>query len=632
MPQQALTPPWEKYSEASASAGPWERYATNVAAEATLDYQAPQAPALRRFASSATEAFGVPADIRELPGALKSLTSGPIPRALDPTGGGLNVAANIAKGTLQAHREAAQVGLDQIKQPGVWNKVIGGLKYAESGIPFIGPGLVKGGQQFESGDIAGGLGTTAGIAGQLFGASPQARANIAAARRAAVAAPGKTVRAAIAGGERTVTIAREKWQQAVKEHKQKVSDIRTANEQARGAVIEQQTLTGEGKILSQKISEDLSALETRATEAAGAAYPKVKGAVDSATIAADMQAALDVTLKGAGKVPGSITRILADNKFEPGKSTGPSIMGRTLDLSKPADLRAYNNFKEQGVFTPSEIARIEGEGAKPKDFSTLHGYYSELGRELYRSDLPGDEAAAISAARKNIMSRMEELAKSEGKFEQFQKAQKGWAILENTFRNTKASSRGGSPIARALATRDPISKELRSDFVQQILTDPKQYKLAQELLGRYKKLGVPSDKLQLMMEKVQQAKTLPSKLKSTPEPPPPATFDPTVPRRARVNKTLDFLERAANFGSLTGMTLGTAALATGHPGRAAALFAAVPLKHIAVHALERPSLTEWLVKEPLTRGIYVKGGRGIIPGAATPFEKDKKKRIAPNGR
>jgi hypothetical protein len=57
----------------------------------------------------------------------------------------------------------------RMKKAGVLNKVNGAIEWAESGVPLFGPALAGAGQQMESGDVAGGLGTTAGTALQLFG-------------------------------------------------------------------------------------------------------------------------------------------------------------------------------------------------------------------------------------------------------------------------------------------------------------------------------------------------------------------------------------------------------------------------------------------------------------------------------
>lgn len=68
----------------------------------------------------------------------------------------------------------------RMKQEGVLNKVTGAIQYAESGIPFMGPALSKAGEQAESGNIPGALGTTAAVAlpGLIPGGMEAARAGI----------------------------------------------------------------------------------------------------------------------------------------------------------------------------------------------------------------------------------------------------------------------------------------------------------------------------------------------------------------------------------------------------------------------------------------------------------------------
>src|SRR5882757_2321903 len=69
----------------------------------------------------------------------------------------------------RASRDASQAGIDRLKQPGFVNKAVGALETAEGGIPVLGPGLVHAGRTTESGDTAGGLGETAGLAAQIVG-------------------------------------------------------------------------------------------------------------------------------------------------------------------------------------------------------------------------------------------------------------------------------------------------------------------------------------------------------------------------------------------------------------------------------------------------------------------------------
>jgi uncharacterized protein YcfJ len=76
----------------------------------------------------------------------------------------LDTASNVVSNTVSGlnpwagHSEAAQMGIDRMHKPGFGNTVAGVGEYLESGIPFIGPSMVRSGEKLQSGDIAGGAG------------------------------------------------------------------------------------------------------------------------------------------------------------------------------------------------------------------------------------------------------------------------------------------------------------------------------------------------------------------------------------------------------------------------------------------------------------------------------------------
>jgi len=61
-------------------------------------------------------------------------------------------------------QETNEAGSRRFAQPGAEIKSPGATEWLESGIPMLGPMLAKAGHQFESGDVGGGFGTTAGAA------------------------------------------------------------------------------------------------------------------------------------------------------------------------------------------------------------------------------------------------------------------------------------------------------------------------------------------------------------------------------------------------------------------------------------------------------------------------------------
>lgn len=472
--------------------------------------------------------------------------------------------------------------------------------YIASYIPFLGPWAASLGEQAGKGDIGGAAAKAAAQygAGRLSteavkkipslpgdairfatGASKAAteRAGITAAEKQATdtAAHQQKVsdianenRSSIAGArqahEEKVGNIETENQRIKDEHARTVKNIRDLNDASRGAVRAGADATQASSHLAQGISDALPKIAEEETAKARAAYPKVDGAVPRNDIHAELQTIVDDKLKGSGAVPTSLSKVLGDTAEQSGaagwgKSTGPTVGGRHFDLSNPGDLKAYQNMKAQGMFTPSEIARMEGTGGNGVSFDDLHGMYSELGRELYRGNLPGDSRAALGAARAYILSKMTDLAKNTGKLDDFNKAQRGWMVLENVFRNDRPTSTGGSPIARALNAKDPITGKLRPDYVRSILTDPKAYRVAHELLENYpdatkelrKSLGMlmQNERIAKSAPKVERIKPEPSapapkplprsasiSLKETPAPPANAPFDPARFREQQMEK------------------------------------------------------------------------------------------------
>jgi hypothetical protein len=311
---------------------------------------------------------------------------------------------------------------------------------------------------------------------------------------------------------------RQQIDQLEKDHTAATEQARSKTEASRSAVAERQRLTTEAQKVSQVLGDSLQTIRSEETAVAKALYPEISGKSDAATIQQGLQKAVDDHLLGSDRVPTVIARILKDTSEVPGKSTGPAIQGRTLDLSNPNDLAAYQRYKSQGVFSPKEIARIEGGNGGGISFDDLHGYYSELGRGMFDRDLPGDERAAYAAGRKFIGDQLEQLAAKENKAYRFGVAQQNWAKLENTWYNTGVKN--GSPIARVLQAIDPVTKKVRPEYVQSILSEPKSYEIAQQMLSRYKSASNAQSALQLMMKNLQEARRLPKIAKEFPGPKP----------------------------------------------------------------------------------------------------------------
>ena len=81
----------------------------------------------------------------------------------------LESAKLMGSAALEAHREAAGVGLRRMREPGLVSKGVGALQYAASGVPLLGPAMVLTGEEMARGDIslARGAGRTVGTLATL---------------------------------------------------------------------------------------------------------------------------------------------------------------------------------------------------------------------------------------------------------------------------------------------------------------------------------------------------------------------------------------------------------------------------------------------------------------------------------
>lgn len=204
---------------------------------------------LENASGNFTESFGLPRDITQWPAAFAELTKNPVP--FDPTGGALTIGKNMVAGVLSAHAKAANEALkDAQGAPNLAQKIGHYGQYFESGIPAFGPNLVQAGKQFESGDISGGVGRTAGVAAQIFGPELSKAAGTAMGKTQAVL--GKSARQSIVDGsvaridsdvnglQEDLVNAQTNVMDRVGEHVQRIVDAdaeqSAADAQARGSV------------------------------------------------------------------------------------------------------------------------------------------------------------------------------------------------------------------------------------------------------------------------------------------------------------------------------------------------------------------------------------------------------------
>lgn len=467
----------------------------------------------------------------------KFLSGAGLPTSLSDIPNWLAHFAGVAKDS----KPAWQPAVDAFKNP-TQESIVGA-------VPFIGPSAVSMSKDVRSGNYGGAASTLAGTLAPSVAASPGARGAMADAANA-VGDKVSSVREGVtptiqkfAGvGPDFTKAAVKKWQEETaaadaahetkvskinERHQVKVAEIEASNKQAKDAALQKQQLSDEAQGHAKELSERLPELKEQERAFAKSMYPEIEGTTDSSAIYSKVSDAVDSNLRGTGRVPTALKKVMDDLAPEDVKrSTGPQVGGRHLDLSNADDLRAFQRFKKAGVFAPDELERMEGQSARGSlDFETLHGYYSELGEALGK-DLPGDERSAVVQARNGIADTMRKMAEADKKLGPFQDAQKNWSKYESTFNKTWNDGKGmASPIAKALNAKDPVSGQILPEKLQQILGNDKSYKLAQQMLSRYK--GGPVDVLQLMKEKADQAGGLPKTFKQ--EDMPPAPNLPTKP-------------------------------------------------------------------------------------------------------
>lgn len=324
--------------------------------------------------------------------------------------------------------------------------------------------------------------------------------------------------------------------EAEAKHQQKVDLVNKANSESQGGYHQRLAHVDIADESAQKISDTLPNLYQRARAEAGAAYgPQPKGTFDHAELKDAIEDAAQSKLQGNTKLPTAVSKIISDIDKPPEpslldqasvfKGAGKSMrgQGKQLDSSTATadqrDMISRLDPKAREKFLGglseqerSDLTQPESSPTKttPIDAQRIHGFMSELGKAAQSGSLSGDEVSSINATRVMLEGRLRKLYDNEGRLSDFQNGQAAWKQMANTFENTASTAKGGSPVARALATKDPVTGNLRSDYVQSILGDDKAHPVAQELLGRYKHLGAPTSDLDVMKTNLDAAKNLPN--------------------------------------------------------------------------------------------------------------------------
>ena len=116
-----------------------------------------QAGAISRFSESFSTGLGAKPGfvdtLKDMGSGLKQMVTHPI------TSGNL-----LLHGAVDAQQEVIDKAYQEQQSPDFWTQAKGYIRGAESAIPLVGPMLSKAGDEFASGNLAGGFGTTAAIA------------------------------------------------------------------------------------------------------------------------------------------------------------------------------------------------------------------------------------------------------------------------------------------------------------------------------------------------------------------------------------------------------------------------------------------------------------------------------------
>lgn len=435
---------------------------------------------------------------------------------------------------------------------------------AASGIEGLASGIEGGGRQMLHGDIKGGAGTLLGTGAQLgLGMeAPEAASGV--AKGISSAGPsagklankyigtadvldklGKETTEAIAkhnakvdaieqGNRETLTEARLKSsaaddsveqanRQALGEartkYETKVNAIGKANADTAATYQQKQNLLSVADRQTRDIVDKLPQVADAAEAEMKQKYEDlgIKGTRPAAELANKIHDAVKSKLQGSENYPPIIKSILGDldeqnplNQASIFKGGGTQARGGGLKGPNLADLPPAVRAKVMATLSPEErtLAGTSAPASGDIGFNKLQGYATEIAKAARGTT--GDVHAALTNTRYGVFEpMMREMAQAEGKTGEYLAAKETAKQYHNTFTNTASTAKGGSPLARALATADPLTGSLRPDYVQAILGEDKAFNVAHELLSRYERLGAPMDSLASMKQNLDAAFNLP---------------------------------------------------------------------------------------------------------------------------
>jgi hypothetical protein len=295
-------------------------------------------------------------------------------------------------------------------------------------IPLVGPWAASLGEEAGTGDVGGAL--SRGGAQALAG---EATAKVA---EGAKAIPGKArpalqkywnvgpelTKAAVEARAAEVGEITDKYQA-------KAAQVRQANAMAKQTYMDRGQLLSEAQGHAEELAEHLPKLAEQERAFAKSLYPEIDGTADAGELHDKLQTAIDTKLQGSEKAPAILTRIMKELEPEnPLASASVFRGGRSSPGATPLDELPPAARARILQSMPEEVRTAYGGGAPQGpgdlDFNRLHGYFSELGREIANKDLPGDERAAMVNARGVFEQTMRKMADEDNQLGRFAEAQK----------------------------------------------------------------------------------------------------------------------------------------------------------------------------------------------------------------
>lgn len=337
-----------------------------------------------------------------------------------------------------------------------------------------------------------------------------------------------------------------------------------------GDVAQREKLSQEVEQHATKLGEGIKELEKKVRETeVNPRYEAVRKAVGEdpgvplAELAKDASHAEQNILKGSTESIKQFRELIRGAPESEGIET-------SAGFTKPGE-PLYEQLASEGA--------IDQGGNLP--FDQLQGYYSELGTKLASGNLPGDVYQAMKYLQGKIGDAMKKVADRNGAGPQLAEAQSYYKDFMDTFHNTDAISKSGSPVAHVLRASDP-------GYYEAPFTGKGGVRGVGMLRKYSPELADVADKMRSARE---EANALPkkAKLKDLPE------LDPRTLKEEKVAQTS---ERAGQFSRFDAMVLASSTIGPflGHWQSLLAGPAEIGLKKAMVSVLDRPSVVKWLTE------------------------------------